>query len=394
MTRAGRPPRMAAGLVAGVVGLTCGAFFAHALPGCYSAVPNDGLVDAGPPPKSDVHIPDGGGESGFVGPGPLCSMSNMPGQVPPSTCTLGTSSVSCTAGSASCMVASSGCGDSLCQPMANNTGTTLNFRMTALHIVQPPALSGGLIQNAVITPAVTPNAAQCGNPASTGCAPNCPVGAFNWLLQIDKKTNKLTTGGAPPVADPYKDSYCFVNSNISGTQIQPETLDITFKGNTFSSTPLKNILNVPIFQYNTPPFTGTRTPIILPLQATRLSDVTISPDNNCIGDLNPEWYAAAGATCADQVPNCPKWFTNGALAGYITLAEADMVTVAVLSESLCVLLTGSAGQGSPIKKCLPGDLTKGDYCSTGGSCTDSFWLSATFAAAATNIAASGPSPCK
>ena len=91
---------------------------------------------------------------------------------------------------------------------------------------------------------------------------------------------------------------------------------------------------------------------------------------------------------------CPKWFTNGALAGYITLAEADKVCVSVLTESLCVLLTGSLGVacnvcgGASDKCCGAADFMKGDYCSTthaAGGCNDSDWLAATFAANAVKI---------
>jgi hypothetical protein len=116
----------------------------------------------------------------------------------------------------------------------------------------------------------------------------------------------------------------------------------------------------------------------------------MSTDGNCIGDINPAWYGYAGggsAGCKDTAPEtCPKWFTNGSLAGYITLADAKNVFVAALGEDLCALLETQSS-------CMMG---MGDYCSTthsAGGCKDSFWLSATFAANAVKINPTGNAPC-
>ena len=87
-------------------------------------------------------------------------------------------------------------------------------------------------------------------------------------------------------------------------------------------------------------------PIVLPAPwGARFSDVTISADNNCIGDINQAWYASGA--CQDiALDTCPKWYTAGAFGGYITLQDAQNVEIVAIGVSLCSVLvyglTGSA----------------------------------------------------
>lgn len=364
------------------------------LEACYSAVPNDGLVDAGPPPKSDASL------DVAIGPGAPCS--SAAGVLPAPDCHVAwgaADAMVCTpVGSKPCAIGNAAtCGESLCLPMADNSkSTTKNFRMEALHIAAPPNLASPLLQNDVVTSAVTPNdATQCGYPVTLGLGAGAGNGLFSWLLQVDTKNNMLTTGGAPFTADPYKDGFCFADGTIKGdggasVTVTPLVEPITIKGDTLTLAPLKGTLDIPIF---TAPGSF---PIVLPIGGVRMT-ATMSPDGNCIGDINPLWPAFAGSgpnVCQDNNLNeCPKWFTNGALGGFITLANADKVPIIELGgESLCSLLVGAT--------CTPADYdTKGDYCSTpapagGGSCKDSFWLAATFAANAVKLNPTGPAPCK
>jgi hypothetical protein len=213
-------------------------------------------------------------------------------------------------------------------------------------------------------------------------APGCGEtgsGSFTWLLSVDKTNNTLTTGGAPAVTDPYS-GYCFVNYNFGGIQIGPLSGPITFTGNTFSSSsPLTTTLNIPIF-YDTP-----TDPIILPIRAAQISNVTISSDTNCIGEFNP---TALDSKCGTDPSSCLLWHTNGSLGGYITLKDADTVNISLLDESLCVLLTNTGPMKTAAGKCPASAFTMGDYCSNPvgpGGCNDSVWLAATFAASAVTI---------
>jgi hypothetical protein len=210
-------------------------------------------------------------------------------------------------------------------------------------------------------------------------------GSFNWLLQVDKTSNSLKTGGAPISTDPFNLGYCFYNATTTtGQLVAPVTTPVTFTGSSFSTQAFASTLNVPIFANDLPNgMPDINNPIILPVRAAQLKNVTISPDGNCIGSFNP---AALNSMCVEAPTLCTKWDTAGALGGYITLADADNVDVTLLSESLCVLLTGTSK--NPMGKCTTAALSMGDYCSmtqSPGGCNDSFWLAANFAASAVNI---------
>jgi hypothetical protein len=389
-------------LLAGAGMLLLAPFGVRALEGCYSAVPNDGLVDAGPPPDVGKLPPPGDG--GFVGPGPVCDAAS--GVVPDPACHFPfkgpDGGLECTpkVPASVCAVGKTAdgtsCGEPSCLPLTSNVAPNYNFRMSSLHIVGPSALASPinqLLQNDIVTSAVTLNAPTCGYDPAGGSM--SLAGSFNWLISVTKNdggTGSLVTGGAPPTPDPYKTGYCFVHdSPEGGIPVAPLEAGVKFTGNTFSTNPVPGVLNIPIFQSPT----LLTDPIILPIRGAQLSDVTISPDGNCIGDINPEWYAFAGggsAGCSDeQLATCPKWFTNGALAGYITLADAAAVKIIALGgQSLCQLLLSLPGA------CTPADYSMGNYCSTTqspGGCGDSVWLAATFAADAVKINTGGSSIC-
>ena len=372
-------------LLAGVFPIA--GFGVYALGGCYGVVPNDGLVDAGPPPKVDAPPPlEGGGESGYVVPGAPCDTAA--GAVPPPNCHIPfTTSLSCTPNSGAACATGANCGESACLPTTTNKAPEYNFRMANLYIVSPAVLASVLVQGSVVTSALTLNAPSCGYAMTTF------AGSFNWLLSFNTMTKTLTTGGGTPVTDPYKDPYCFVDTTFTpeggtGTLVAPVDFPMEVTGNTFKVTPQTQVLNVPIFQAAD----NLKDPIILPVRGVRLT-ATMSPDGNCIGDINTQWsaWAASGnpqGACSDtELSACPKWFTNGSLAGYITIKDAESVQVVALGESLCQLLSGAACTSS----------TKGNYCSTtqsAGGCNDSFWLAAIFAANAVQVSKTGPAPCK
>jgi hypothetical protein len=381
-------------LVAGVVFLLPFSFYG--IQGCFwPQVANDGLVDAG---KAEVSFPGDGGDAYFVGPGAACNTAA--GSIPQPNCLVPPSSgLSCTNMSKVCAVTKTAddasCGEPLCLPMADNSDAGVkNFRMSAIHIAAPSALTG-LVQNVVITGGVTPNVPTCGYGKSQGLSGGSGNGLFNWLLSVDLANKTLTTGGAPFVSDPYKDGFCYVDTTVhpeGGAPIAIGPLDASIQvdGSTFSMPAIKGTLNIPVFTM------AGGSPIILPIDSAALNDVTISPDGNCIGDINPAWYANAGSACQDQaLSTCPQWFTNGSLTGFMSGKAANAVPVPGLGGTLCGILCPTAGLGST---CTAAEETScGDYCSTThmpGGCNDSFWLSATFAANAAKINPTGPAPCK
>ena len=325
-----------------------------------------------------------GGSGIYGGPaGKLCVAAA--GQVPNPECDDG-DETQCPSAPTSCKIAEPQCGStSTCLPLASNTGTTKNFRMRRLIIVAPPALANSTVQNVVVNSGVDMLEPQCGEP-STG------TGDFSWLLSIDTANNTLKTGGAPPCdlgdtpsCDPFNTGFCFVNKTVNGIPIAPISSPITKAADGTWSTATIPQLNIPIYF-------GTPTQIItLPISNGSMAGIKVSADGNCIGSVNTK---ALGPDCSDNYQACSKWLTDGAMSGFITLEAADKVNVALLNESLCVLLTGNkkgpSVNGSLLCQRDAGGkiVDKGDYCSSPagpGGCQDAFWLAATFAASAAKI---------
>jgi hypothetical protein len=338
--------------------------------GGLAALVASGLAFAACSSSSTPVTPPGGGDSGGMAPMCTATVGGFPApncdnsaQVCPATGACPT---------ANCPMATA---PGSCQPLANNAGkTTLDFRMSEINIAAPTILASPTIQSGIVTPAVELSPTQ-----APMCGPTGGAGTFNWLFSVNKTANTLTTGGAPTSADPFGMGYCFVNSTFGTTMVAPVTGPVTFTGNTFTSSTLANVLNVPIF-YDKP-----TDPILLPIRGGVLQNVTISSDNDCVGSFNA---AALDNKCSFDGTTCSLWKTNGSLGGYITLKDADAVNISALGESLCVLLTGTGAMKTASGQCPPDAFTKGDYCSSPagpGGCNDSAWLAATFSASAVNI---------
>jgi hypothetical protein len=327
------------------------------------------------PPEKNPNPPTGAGGACKAGPGEFPAANCDPSKAQCSASGI------CSGGKTSgCCKIEAKCGDqSTCMPMADNKGkSVLDLRMRRLNIAAPPTLKTTFIQNTVITNNLDLKANGKGGTPACGEDGN---GAFNWLLKIDKSAGTLTTGGAPPVNDPFGKGYCFYRQKRGNIAVESVTGAIKFTGDTFDGDPVPK-LNIPIFVNG-----DINNVVVLPLSDAKMKAVTVSPDGNCIGQFNPP-----GVTndCTNDPTECQKWLTAGSLAAYITLEEADEVNVKDLQMSLCVVLTDSATEAVDHKcKREGGKIAyKGDYCSTSkqaGDCADSFWLAATFAASAATI---------
>lgn len=249
--------------------------------------------------------------------------------------------------------------ESACAAIVDNAGAaTFGLRVAQLTFTKPHALTEPLVAG-LLTEATTPNLPDC-QIAGTG--------AMSWLLQIDTAAARLTTGLAGPVGDP-TEGYCFLDDGIA----RPATVDFAPSGGTWST---RGSLEVNLI--------SDALPISLPLRGVSLSDVSLSADQSCVGsyradDLDP----ALG--CAPE--DGSRYVNGGTLHAYITLEEADALMLADLQESLCVLLTGDAGDGQVPRRCSRSMLgtvsAAGDWCSitdTPGGCVDALEVSAAFAA--------------
>jgi hypothetical protein len=269
-----------------------------------------------------------------------------------------------------CVIDEARCGSkSTCLPIGDNKGKDVqNFRIRRLKIATPETLAGELIQNTVVTLNIDLAEKSCGELGK---------GLFTWLLQVDRKNNTLVTGGAPPPTDAIGEGFCFARFLLGDTKVEPITSNVVFEGDVFRSTQPQKV-KIPIFTSQ-----DIGSVILLPITDVRVEGVTISDDGNCIGRFND---IALDEQCFDD-SLCSKWQTSGSLGGYITLEEADEVKIRDLNnKSLCSFLAGESD------KCARDGagkiLFKGDYCSTdkkAGSCADSVWLAATFAASAAKI---------
>ncbi len=343
---------------------------------------NDATLDAPP----DVAL-DTGSPPSTCDAGPVAPCMAAPGAYPAPNCD--NSAMMCSTGPSPCPITDPRCGStSTCEPFTNNTGNVLGFRMRRINIDAPPTLAQAFIQTNVITPSVDLDAIECGE---TG------MGTFNWLLSVDVMNNLLKTGGGPPTTDPFGLGFCFADHMAdTGQLVAPQTTPVEFAPcGSFSSSPLLQVLNVPIFLATTGLLDGNgnlTNLVILPIRGATFGNVAISPDNNCIGTLDVQAFTSAA--CKDDPSTCSKWNTAGVVAGYITLQDADAVNISLLNESLCVLLTGTT-KDPMTNKCQPSAFSMGDYCSTTmapGGCRDSSWLAATFAASAVVINAGSADP--
>jgi hypothetical protein len=251
--------------------------------------------------------------------------------------------------------------------------------MRRINIMAPPALTSQIVQGAVVTRGVDMNLKKCGEVGD---------GTFSWLLRFDPSALTLTTGGAAPTPDPIGKGYCFVNTTTAAPiPLAPVKVNLTKNNDgTYDSAAGTSLdINIPIYYVTS---TATQL-IILPISGGAVKGLHFSNNGNCVGSLDT---TALNAQCADDA-NCAKWKTDASIAGYITLEQADKVSVPLLTtadgtpKTLCVLLSGDPGP--KCKRDASNAIAyKGDYCSTSksaGGCADSVWMAATFAASSVNI---------
>jgi hypothetical protein len=271
-----------------------------------------------------------------------------------------------------CTIDEARCGSkATCLPMADNTGKdVLDFRIRRLNIATPATLASDFIQNTIVTHNIDLDDKACGE---------IGVGLFTWLLRFDTKQNTLTTGGAPPSSDPLGKGYCFAKFQLGSNQVEPITSATVTEDGKIHTTDDRNV-RIPIFLSD-----SLASVVLLPISNVQLRDVTITADNNCIGQFNE---SALQSNCYDDRQVCLKWITAGSLGGYITLEDADTVKIREIGyKSLCSFLAGATELACPRDE--NGKIEyQGDYCSTDrtpGSCADSVWLAGTFAASAVKI---------
>lgn len=297
----------------------------------------------------------------------------QPGDVPPPSCA---KAQACPATAACSSIDASTCGSpDTCMPLVHNADRpTKGFRMRKIEFIAPKRMTDPAFQTSIIDLDMELKQPVCGTPGRSG---------FNWLLDVDRDHGTLLTGSGPPPAD-MKAGFCFFDKGQGGSETGPVKAKVTFRGDTFDSEVFPR-LDIPILSQG-----NVNDVVRVPMQSVRFSGVTLSESDDCIGRFQKT--ALADDCLPRDLSACAPWATAGAVAGFVTLEDADTVKIADLGQSLCAFLTGSVGPDGKCERTGSALKAKGDYCSTTGEpggCEDSVWIAATFAASAVAVQTDG-----
>jgi hypothetical protein len=275
-----------------------------------------------------------------------------------------------------------------CVAFEDNAGKdAFSLRISDLQISSPAALNSQVVAG-LLALGITPDYEQCVT------VDNLPLftgdGSFNWILNFDRTAGTLRTGGAELETDPNA-GYCFIDGMIGGFDVAPLELPATF--NADGSFVLDGFADVVVPIFTSP--TDAASVILLPLRGVSITDGVISSDNNCMGSFNAAELDPQNL-CKPNLPTVPAFKTGANLDGYITLEDADAVTVPQLGgASLCTLLTTADFIEDMKCKRMNGDiLLEGDWCAGAegepgtpatDTCKDSVRLSAKFAASGAKL---------
>ncbi len=276
----------------------------------------------------------------------------------------------------------------------NSALGTFALRISHLSISKPAALTGAVVKG-LLDQGISLNLPNCKSQSGDTIFPTtAQTGAFSWILEFDKATGKLRTGGAKPVEDP-TGGYCFVNETVQGLPIAPLSMDAPISGGMFQ-TAVPADVTVPVYSDRT-----AGTVILLPLRGLRIHDAKISSDDNCIGSYNKDKLQAGAQACLTSM-DTPQFIDGASLDGFVELEKADGVKIDQLAgESLCLLLTGNTTMyGDPTGKVCKRDgnnkiVFQGDWCAATNSaatatCADAISLGATFAASSVPVKTNCP----
>jgi len=284
--------------------------------------------------------------------------------------------------------------DSVCLAIGDNEGSDrTDLRINQLNITFPEALKNKFLQDTVINKAMRIAYDESCNYSGDG--------RFSWLFSFDRTSNKLLTGGGPPIENEAaaKNGTCFIQftDTDSGIEVKPQELDVTLGDD--------GSFDVSGIDVTVPIFLPTGGSVLLPLKQVAVKNLpgkaitddegNPSASGNCIGKYRTNLDPAAACLPEDDI----SYFENGAsLEGFITVEDAETVWIADLRTSLCVLLgkqaddiKASGDDGTHCKRDGDGNIIlKGDWDSATNSAVepgtgDAFLLKAEFSASAIKI---------
>lgn len=275
----------------------------------------------------------------------------------------------------------------------NKDQQQFGLRMSQILISKPASLGPTKFVGKTVANGVTWKRPDC---YLTGDAAG---GNFSWLLLIDLAGKTVCTGGAKPPATP-EDGYSFVNEMVmqgaNTFDIKPikfSAPDLAMGKFSVAAADAQNII-VPIY-------TAEGGVILLPLRKAKITEATLSSNNNCIGSFNGKGLDPLNNCGPLATENQFSFVNGGKLEGYITLEDADNIVVDLAKASLCALLTEDGDGAMPTSKCKRDAMSKivykGDWCdatnaAADGTCADAVQLAADFAASAVKINGGCPLP--
>jgi hypothetical protein len=279
-----------------------------------------------------------------------------------------------------------------CLAIVQNAGSPrFGLRIAELGVQTPAVFAHGFLASVL---------SYWFGPSLPGCAASWSSlwnwsGASSWLLRFDLGAGTLTMGGAAPPADPAQ-GYTFFDGMVpQGAQVYhaaPVTFVLVTSPDGSLGTAAPQDLDLAMFF---PAGKVTRTgPVVLPLHALAASNVVVSPSHDCIGRCDPADFTFP--QCLSVDPNA-LYLHGGHLESYVSLEEADAISISAAEQSLCVLLTGDSFDNcdgiGPVCHCKrTGGVIdfKGDWCSqtnapATATCADAVRFAADFAASAVTI---------
>jgi hypothetical protein len=275
-----------------------------------------------------------------------------------------------------------------CLAATSNVGRAEpGFRIAQLSIATPATLRDGLW-------------AMLGGDVFGPAIPACGLsnaGTTSWLLQLDPVLGQVRTGiAAPSDGTDAPQSYAFYDATITlagqPRHIAPLTLDVTADAQGRLQTVTPGDLDVQLFWPAAYGGAPEGDPTVFPLHGVTLRDVEISASQNCVGSYTP-----GNVTIGDGCGYGEVFSPGGSIDAFISLEEADGLTVNIVNQSLCALLAGAApawdGAGQPATRCARTNGVidfAGDWCAAtnapaDASCHDALRFHADFAASAAVI---------
>jgi hypothetical protein len=256
-------------------------------------------------------------------------------------------------------------------------GATFALRMSQITFAQP-----SIFERPGTVSVIVPHLVR---PARDGCHLD-GQGSFSWLLRFDLDAGTLTTGGAPPPADPDA-PYAFLQGAVDDHGVKRF---ITPAGAKLELAP-PCAFSATVSELVLPMFTdveGTKV-VFIPLHQVHLQG-SLSDDHRCIGAYEPR---ALDRTCCADFGDRDAFHEGGTVDGYFLLEEADTFNAGIYDASLCVFLADSLAAFSdgavPFERCkrdAQGKIVfQGDWCSATNApatadCADALRFAATFAA--------------